>query len=1460
MRQREKSIEEQVENVKTQVESVVHQEKLLAKDVQDFRNEKQQCVSSLTQMRSDSVALDMELTNAQQLEVETKVALEAKKAKLQSECGRFAVTKNTFVERTKHIDAETKNLEETLQHIEQQVAVHNDALKVAFEKCVEIQKEENLDVSTNMNDARLDLESAIARLDDKKAELASYEMEANVVKKDHSVLQLELKKFLNLNQEIEKQMEELKLDLQSRREVEISKAEERKQEIAKIEEAKRMLSIHQQQFKDLEEVEASHQLYIEQQKEALDSSFADKKVKLSEIVEELDSIQDKIATLKEEYEITKAKCAESIASARSVEFDAKQSLENAKRLLENKPDLESLAKSEQTKRDLIEEINAKKQTILSNYPFLNSIGLSSNPSQSREAQIEESLYDLREFCRTRLDQAKATYEARCQTHEDDDMNEIDGIVDQDVDHDDSSESSAAVEKWTIQTWKMQHPTFLESGPNLSLVQAFQMCTDDRVVIQFKDARDAREFRQLFSSEDNPYMITARSGLTLRKVILEKKEVELPVGESVIISTSVSRLQSSNMLTSPPLPSETSTPFNATINPDNSESSDDSFHFHMEVEESSDDGSESSDDSFHFHMEVEESSDDGTKNYEDNDYNDNDEEDEDQTDFQQSITRSVHQEHNIDFVTQSQATTNSSKPLQRRVVFDSLVKVAFKEAVNSNLLQCFADCGKKLSLQAVRISDPEVTDMSEFFTNFMQKVGVNPDDQKAFGNGRIQVSFFIEQVKGENTLPANLQKSGIYAIIEEIDGIKYILKFGCNINGNRHFDYRLNPKQSFVVVQLLVGGWDDDEEAMKNELFKCLASLAESTNMDISDEFKSFLSMIVNGGHEHGLLRPLAFRAMESFSTTQCHIQTHRKHNPQELFAGVSTKYYQKTKEQVEESVDILFDNVQSICQSNNLSSGDYLNTWNVAEEYLDEEKRGKYLSAQVMLSMYTISPIPGYENKFENMLEGVENPTSLFDTSFSDSQREDANVKFIARLQTAENQPASLLVANYNPEATAHRSERDLLAVACSNGWKIVTEIIFGDERDNKNAKIVLVSKNRSVVIFMNSAGTCLDPTGKFSTSYQRDALFAIHVVHKVLDRFNWNGESSLGSKDTAFIAGMWRDRLGMFNLHASDISFNLKALFARDMYNTNMYDGDFSKLKRRSKYITSRGDKMQIRPKFENKKVHLIDTCNKDLNEFIRKEFKDKEYLKRVRNESRNEVEFQKGATILLELIIAKFFAQNNHSNTNIRSDIIGHVLDHRYGDPKKNLALIQNNGNWRSNEVQQFHDIIMFYYGNKLEDKIPKQGMNLKRISMGVPTRSVVQCKCFWSENLKPKINKGKKEMTYGDVINALGHLLRKLELVERHSNHFIIFGVGQHMLSTKHPGNLRVQELFRARLSAYQRTNMRNMRGFTKQFWKDLTREGIELYKYVDDGPKLILIEEASEKETYLMNRMKFWKNLD
>ena len=126
-------------------------------------------------------------------------------------------------------------------------------------------------------------------------------------------------------------------------------------------------------------------------------------------------------------------------------------------------------------------------------------------------------------------------------------------------------------------------------------------------------------------------------------------------------------------------------------------------------------------------------------------------------------------------------------------------------------------------------------------------------------------------------------------------------------------------------------------------------------------------------------------------------------------------------------------------------------------------------------------------------------------------------------------------------------------------------------------------------------------------------------------------------------------------------------------------------------------------------------------------------------------------------------------------------------------------------------------------------------------------IQVGRLWRYTLRDKINKDKSEVTYGDLINVVDHWLMRLEISERYNNHFIDFRTQSNAnVSRDHPGNQRVQELFLARLSEYRTTTWNNKRAFTKLFWQDLAREGIEFYQYIDDhGPEVILIEKESEK---------------
>ena len=68
-------------------------------------------------------------------------------------------------------------------------------------------------------------------------------------------------------------------------------------------------------------------------------------------------------------------------------------------------------------------------------------------------------------------------------------------------------------------------------------------------------------------------------------------------------------------------------------------------------------------------------------------------------------------------------------------------------------------------------------------------------------------------------------------------------------------------------------------------------------------------------------------------------------------------FYRERKENGEENADHLAYHIGNNCQSDNLNFGGYCNTWPVADELLDEENLGKYISVQVLLAMFTICPI-----------------------------------------------------------------------------------------------------------------------------------------------------------------------------------------------------------------------------------------------------------------------------------------------------------------------------------------------------------------------------------------------------------------------------------------------------------------------------------------------------------------------
>ncbi|GFH54011.1 hypothetical protein CTEN210_10487 [Chaetoceros tenuissimus] len=186
----------------------------------------------------------------------------------------------------------------------------------------------------------------------------------------------------------------------------------------KCEEEKRELATNQLQVMNLEENEAVYHIHPEEQHDVLDHTLESKKVQLKEVLANVDSKQDELTALKEEYEMMKIECANQITRARDMKLDAERKLKNLEmRVCDKKSDLESLIESEKIENERIEKIYRERGRVSASlgddYVLLFHIGLTSDPTRPKEEQIEESLIPLRTRCREILHDAKADFEQRC---------------------------------------------------------------------------------------------------------------------------------------------------------------------------------------------------------------------------------------------------------------------------------------------------------------------------------------------------------------------------------------------------------------------------------------------------------------------------------------------------------------------------------------------------------------------------------------------------------------------------------------------------------------------------------------------------------------------------------------------------------------------------------------------------------------------------------------------------------------------------------------------------------------------------------------------------------------------------------------------------------------------------------------------------------------------------------------
>lgn len=330
--------------------------------------------------------------------------------------------------------------------------------------------------------------------------------------------QLHLQKNVKPHNKLRGTYGEFKDFFQKCREYEVLKKEKLMQKHLMIEEEKRELATNQLQVMNLVENEAVYHIHPDEQHDALDHTLESKKVQLKEVLANVDSMQDELTALMEEYEMMKIECANQITRARDMKLDAERKLKNLEmRVRDKKSDLESLIESEKIENERIEKIYRERGRVSASlgddYVLLFHIGLTSDPTRPKEEQIEESLIPLRTRCREILDDAKADFEQRCKK-------------------DRTTQEELAIEMEdtapkTSREWKMEHANYPEGKSHSMQIRRFQESSLSKLDLGNMNWMQASKFCEDIP-DNNPYGITVHmtTNRIVKRVTLVKNELEI----------------------------------------------------------------------------------------------------------------------------------------------------------------------------------------------------------------------------------------------------------------------------------------------------------------------------------------------------------------------------------------------------------------------------------------------------------------------------------------------------------------------------------------------------------------------------------------------------------------------------------------------------------------------------------------------------------------------------------------------------------------------------------------------------------------------------------------------------------------------------------------------------------------------------------------------------------------------
>jgi hypothetical protein len=414
---KEKDMNHKTKQLELDLEDAKYRETLLIKSIQSAKVKKQELVDETGKMRSELSILENDLTNVQQIEIQTKIRLEQRRSDIENEKCRFDEVRTSFEKRIKEAEITKSELERKIQALKIDSDESAQLLDVEWKKCVEIQKIEGHKISASSQDAYLNVSAIRDNLDNHKVTLATRQKEKISVEDRIRLLEAELMDIEKKNSLMQTEQDKILTEIERGSEIETkrrSDIESFKNQVAKQRKTTEELTAILESFKK-EKLSIENDFKVK--KEHIHSKFMSEKEKLIALTLEFDELHGKNSELDKELAQEKSISTVKITAAKQDAEKSNEALKEIQSRFEKLDQPEQICKEEEEEIRMISEISSQQQSLLTEYPCLASIDLSSDPYHSKEEHINLAVSTLRASCEAKLDAIRRNYEERLENLE-----------------------------------------------------------------------------------------------------------------------------------------------------------------------------------------------------------------------------------------------------------------------------------------------------------------------------------------------------------------------------------------------------------------------------------------------------------------------------------------------------------------------------------------------------------------------------------------------------------------------------------------------------------------------------------------------------------------------------------------------------------------------------------------------------------------------------------------------------------------------------------------------------------------------------------------------------------------------------------------------------------------------------------------------------------------------------------